>query len=130
VARPRQTENHIGTVLGAAIGGLVGGPLGSVIAGAGLGALAGSAANPRLPLPLEAALRAFVLSRDLTFVSVERRNWNKIRVTYGKGSHYFYVDAAVAPNPALYADNKDLLDDALYDAACAALEQRIQLLGL
>ena len=127
--RPRVTENLAGTAVGAVIGGLLGGPAGSLILGAGLGAIAGSTANPTKPLPLQTALANFIASKGLTFGGMERRTWSLIRVVFGTGSDYFYVDAAVAPDKSLYP-NVVALDDALYDAAMYAINEQVSLYGL
>jgi hypothetical protein len=123
------TENLTGTAVGAVIGGLLGGPAGSVILGAGLGALAGSAVNPTKALPLQTALATFIARRGLKFGGMERRAWNLIRVVFGRDANYFYVDAAVTPNRALYP-NVEVLDDALYDAAVHAINEQVSLYGL
>jgi hypothetical protein len=71
-------------------------------------------------LPLEEALVRFVTSKGLTFGGMERRAWNEIRVVFGRGADFFFVDTAAAPDKTLYA-NVDALDDALYDATVAEI---------
>jgi hypothetical protein len=111
------------------IGGLIGGPAGSAILGAGLGALAGTAANPTRPIPLETALVEFIASRGLTFGGMERRAWYLVRVVFGRGAAYFYIDAEVAADRALY-QNVDALDDALYDVAIAKIDALVRAYAL
>jgi hypothetical protein len=128
MSRPRVTESYAGTAIGALIGGILGGPVGATIVGAGLGALTGTAANATKPLPLDAALAKFVVEKGFTFGSLERLGWNRIRVVFGRGANFFYVDAAVPPNKAAFP-NVDALEDALYDVAVKKIEQRVNLLG-
>jgi hypothetical protein len=117
------TENYSGTVVGALLGGLLGGPAGAVVAAAGLGALVGTGANPQKPLPLETALAQYIAASGLTFGGMERRAWYLVRVVFGIGANYFYVDAAAAADRTLYP-NADALDDALYDVAVREIAQK------
>jgi hypothetical protein len=128
VPRPRQTEDYIGTIAGAVLGGLLAGPAGAVLLGAGIGALAGSAANPQKAVPLAAALAAHVVQKGLTVGAIERQSWNRIRVAFGRGSSFFYIDAAVQPKKSMYA-NADAVEDALYDVAIRKIDERARELG-
>lgn len=110
--------------MGALIGGLVGGPAGSAALGAGLGALVGSTQNSTKPLPLETALAQFLAKRALKFGGMERLAWNALRVVYGRGAAYFFVDAVVSEDRSLYA-SAVVLDDALYDAAVYQIHQHV-----
>lgn len=96
--------------------------------GAGIGALAGSAANPQKVVPLAAAIAAHVVQKGLTLGAIERLSWNRIRVVFGKGSSFFYVDAAVQPKKSMYA-NADALEDVLYDVAIKKIDERVGELG-
>lgn len=127
--RPRETENIAGTLFGALAGGLLGGPLGAAIVGAGLGALGGTLANPQAPLPLQAALALYVSQKGFSFGAMERQSWNRIRVVFGWNANFFYIEAAVPPNKALFP-TVDHLEDALYDAAVKKIDARAVQLGV
>ena len=127
--RPRVTQSYKGTAIGTVVGGLLGGPIGSILVGAGLGALAGSAANPTTPLALDAAFAQFFAERQIAFGGMERLGWNRIRVVFGRGANFFYIDVAVPPDRSLFP-NVDALEDALYDKAVLALNERMSALGL
>ncbi len=126
VPRPRITESYAGTGVGALLGGLL---LGPAIVGAPAGAFLGSADNPTKPLPLDAAPAKFVADKALQFGGLERLRWNRIRVVLGHGANFFYVDAAVQPNRALFP-SVEALEDALYDAATYRIGEQVQNLGL
>jgi hypothetical protein len=127
--RPRETENYAGTIFGAVVGGLLGGPVGAAAVGAGLGALGGTAANPQKPLALKAALARYVSEKGFSFAAMERRSWNRLRVVFGWKGNFFYIDAAVPPNKALFP-TVDHLEDALYDAAVKKVDARAVQLGV
>lgn len=126
VPRPRVTESYAGTGVGALLGGLL---LGPAIVGAAAGAFLGSVANSTKPLPLDAALAKFVADKGLQFGGLERLRWNRIRVVFGHGANFFYVDAAVQPNQAHFP-SVEALEDALYDAATHRIGEQVQNLGL
>jgi hypothetical protein len=126
VPRPRVTESYAGTGVGALLGSLL---LGPAVAGAAAGALLGSAANATKPLPLDAALAKFVTDKGLQFGGFERLRWYRIRVVFGHGANFFYVDAAVQPNRGLFS-SVEALEDALYDVATHRIGEQVQSLGL
>jgi hypothetical protein len=126
VPRPKVTANYAGTGLGALIGGLL---LAPTAVGAAAGAFLGSAANPTKPLPLDAALAKFVADKGLQFGGFERIRWNCIRVVFGTGANFFYIDADVQSNRASFS-SVEALEDALYDAATNRIEEQVQNLGL
>lgn len=122
VPRPRVTASYAGTGVGALIGGLL-------LAPAAAGAILGSAANPTTPLPLDAALARFVTDKGLQFGGFERIRWNSVRVVFGHGANFYYVDAIVSPNRASFP-SIEALEDALYDAAISKIEAQVRNLGL
>lgn len=128
--RPRVTESYAGTAVGALLGHLLLGPaIESHGVGAAAGALLGSAANPTKPIPLDAALAKFVADKGFQFGGLERLGWNRIRVVFGHGANFYYVDAAVQPNRALFP-SVEALEDALYDVATHRIGEQVQNLGL
>jgi hypothetical protein len=109
MARPRVTESYGGTALGAPIGGVSGG-------------------TPEA-LSLEAALAKYITARGLTFGGMERLGWSAVRVVFGRGPDFFYVDAALAPDRAAYP-NIELLEDSLYDTAADLINEQVRAHGL
>ena len=129
--RPTQTEHLAGTVIGGVLGGFLGGRGGArgAVVGASLGALAGSALNPTTSVPLETALARFIAEKGFTFGGMERPVWNHVRVVFGQGSNFFYIDATVPANRSAYP-NVEALDDALYDVAVLRINDHVSALGL
>jgi hypothetical protein len=125
VPRPRITASYAGTGVGALIGGL----LAPTMIGVGAGAILGSAANPTTTLPLDAALARFIANKGLQFGGFERIRWNCVRVVFGHGANFYYVDAAVQPNRSSFS-SVEALEDALYDAATYKIEEQVRNLGL
>jgi hypothetical protein len=76
------------------------------------------------PLPLGAAIAAFVAGRGLQLGSIERPAWNRLRVIYGKDTQFFVIDAAVSDDRSAY-QNVDALDDALYNEAVRQITQHV-----
>jgi hypothetical protein len=126
MSRPRVTASYAGTGVGALIGGLL---LDSTIVGAAAGAILGSAANPTTPLRLDAALAKFIADKGLQFGGFERIRWNCVRVVFGHGASFYYVDAEVQPNRASFS-SVEVLEDALYDAATYKIEEQVRNLAL
>jgi hypothetical protein len=125
VPRPRITESHGGTAVGALLGGLL---LTPATVGVAAGALVGTAANPTKPLPLDAALAKFIADKGLQFGGFERLRWNSVRVVFGRGANFFYVDATVPPNRAQFP-SVEALEDALYDVAIRQIDEQVMRLG-
>lgn len=118
--RPRVAANYVGTGIGAVLGGLL---LAPIAVGVAAGALVGSAANPTRPLPLDAALVRFITDRGLKFGGFQRLRWNSVRVVFGHGANFYYVDALVSPNRASFP-SVEAVEDALYDDATSKIEER------
>ena len=94
-----------------------------IAVGVAAGALVGSAANPTRPLPLDAALVRFITDRGLKFGGFQRLRWNSVRVVFGHGANFYYVDALVSPNRASFP-SVEAVEDALYDDATSKIEER------
>src|SRR4029078_5552430 len=92
--------------------------------GAVAGGFIGSAANPTKPLPLDAALAKFIADKGLQFGGFERRRRNSVRVFFGHGANFFYVDATVSPNRAQFP-SVEALEDALYDVATRQIDEQV-----
>ena len=126
VPRPKVTASYAGTGLGGQIGGMF---LAPTAVGVAAGAVLGSALNPTKPLPLDAALAKFVADKGFQFGGFERIRWNCVRVVFGTGANFFYIDAEVRPDRASFS-SVEALEDALYDAATYRIEEQVQSLGL
>jgi hypothetical protein len=70
-----------------------------------------------------------VADKGLQFGGFERIRWNGVRVVFGTGSNFYYVDAVVPANRAAYP-SVEALEDALYDAATYRIEEQVRNLGL
>ena len=118
VPRPRVIESFAGTGNG-----------GGFLHPAPPGASPGAVASPTEQLPLDAALAEFVTDKKLQFGGFERLRWNCIRVVFGRGANFFYVDADVPPDRARFS-SVEALEDALYDAATRRIDKQVRKLGL
>jgi hypothetical protein len=85
---------------------------------------AGTTRNPTKPLPLPTALAQFLTGKGLKFGGMERLTWNVIRVVYGRGAAFFFVDAE-AIGPRERYPNAEAVDDTLYDVAVFRINQHV-----
>jgi hypothetical protein len=101
--------------VGAGVGAVLGGPI-----GAGLGGLLGGALGTS-KLPLEQAVVQLLTARSLGLASLERLSRNRCRLLFTDASGgYWTVESRV--NAASTTD-QDAVEDALYDALAAQLDQ-------
>jgi hypothetical protein len=76
------------------------------------------------PFSLETELAKVIATRSLMFGGLERGKWNQVRIVFGRGADFFFVDVVVQPDKALYP-TVDALENALYDVAVHKIDEHL-----
>jgi hypothetical protein len=112
---PRPTETSAGTAVGAGMGALFGRPL-----GAGLGGLLGGMLGTS-KMSLQQAVTQALADRELRFASFQRLSPLRGRLLFLDATEgYWTIEAQIDAPPQ---SDQELVDDTLYDALLAKLEQ-------